>query len=105
MVHYIALYKLKPNTSGEVIEEMLRESRSSFHRIAEAHNFRSGRSIRSDNQFAFFMSADFESLEKLKMFQDDPIFIKFEARVTNVHTIERRELVYETDPGKNTDFS
>jgi Stress responsive A/B Barrel Domain len=76
MVHYIALYKLKPNTTDDVIEKIIRESRSCFHRVSEAHNFRSGRSIRSDNPFSFFLSADFDNLEKLKMFQDDPVSSK-----------------------------
>ena len=105
MVHFISLYKLKTNTSDEVIEGMIRESRSCFHRIAEAHNFRSGRNIRPDNQFAFFLSADFENLEKLNMFKDDPIYIKFEAKVVRDHIVESRELLYETEPGKNTEFS
>lgn len=105
MVHFIALYKLKPSTSDEIIEDMIRESRSCFHKISEAHNFRSGRNIRPDNQFHFFLSADFENLEKLKMFQDDPIYIKFESKTARPHTIECRELVYETEPGKNTEFS
>lgn len=105
MVHFIALYKLKPSTSDEVLEGMIRESRSCFHKISEAHNFRSGRNIRRDNQFNFFLSADFENLEKLKMFQDDPIYIKFESKTTKPHTIDCRELIYETEPGKNTEFS
>lgn len=105
MVHYIALYKLKPNTSDEVVEGMIRDSRSAFHKISEAHNFRSGRSIRQDNQYSFFFSADFENLEKLKMFQDDPVYIKFEAKVVRDHTTECRELLYETEPGKNPEYS
>jgi len=30
MVHFIALYQLKPGTSDEVIESMIRDSRSNF---------------------------------------------------------------------------
>ncbi|MDF1815887.1 MAG: Dabb family protein [Verrucomicrobiales bacterium] len=105
MVHYIALYKLKPNTTDETIEGIIRESRSCFHRISEAHNFRSGRNIRSDNPFSFFLSADFENLEKLKMFQDDPVYIKFDSRVVRNHITEFREFLYETEPGKNPEFS
>ncbi len=105
MVHYISLYKLKPGTPDDVLESMIRESRSCFHKTAEAHNFRSGRNIDANNAFAFFLSADFENLEKLKMFQDDPIYIRFESKVIKEYIDERRELVYETEPGKNTEFS
>jgi hypothetical protein len=105
MVHYIALYKLKPNTTDETIEGIIRESRSCFHRISEAHNLRSGRNIQVDNPFTFFLSADFENLEKLKMFQDDPIYIKFDSKVVRNHTTECREFLYETEPGKNPEYS
>ena len=105
MVHYIALYKLIPETSDEVIEQMIRESRSCFHRVSEAHNFRSGRNIEPENPYHFFLSADFESMEKFNMFQDDPGFIKFESKVVRINTHECREFLYETEPGKDTAFS
>ncbi len=106
MVHYIALYKLNGIANNdEVIEEMIRLSRACLHRINEAHNFRSGRSIRDENEFAFFISADFESLAKLKMFQGDPQYRRFEAEVISENTCECRELLYETEPGKNRKYS
>ena len=105
MVHYITLYKLKPNTSEERIEYMIRESRACFHRVSEAHNFRSGRSIDSDNPFPFFVSADFESMDKLDMFREDPIYVKFESKIIGSNVLECREFLYETEPGKNTEFS
>ncbi len=105
MVHYISLFKLKPNTSDETIERMIRESRSCLHRIDEAHNFRSGRNIEKDSQFAFFLSADFENREKLLMFQDDPAFIKFRSQIVEPNTTECREMLFETEPGKNVEFS
>ena len=105
MVHYIALYKLKPNLSDEAIERMIRESRSCIHRIGEAHNFRSGRNIEKRSPFGFFLSADFENLEKLEMFLDDPTYIKYHSQVIKSNTTEARELYFETEPGKNVEFS
>ena len=105
MVHYIALYKLMPHTTEEIIERMIRESRSCFHRVSEAHNFRSGRNIEPDNPYSFFLSADFENMEKFNMFRDDPGFIKFESKVVRRNTNECREYLYETEPGKDTRYS
>lgn len=106
MVHYIALYKLNGIANNdEVIEEMIRLSRACLHRINEAHNFRSGRSIRDENEFSFFISADFESLAKLKMFHADPQYLRFESEVISQNTCECRELLYETEPGKDTKYS
>ena len=106
MVHYIALYKLNGIAKNEeVIEEMIRISRACLHRINEAHNFRSGRSIKDENEFTFFISADFESTDKLKMFQRDPQYLRFEAEVIRENTHECRELLYETEPGKDPKYS
>jgi len=105
MVHYIALYKLNAKADEEALEEMIRLSRSRLHRINEAHNFRSGRSIRDENKFSFFLSADFESLDKLKMFQDDPGYLRFDSEVVQKYTEECRELLYETEPGKDPKYS
>jgi len=105
MVHYIALYKLSEHTGEGEIEKMIRVSRARLHRVNEAHNFRSGRSIREENKFAFFLSADFESLDKLKMFKEDPEYLKFDNEVVQQYTDECRELFYETEPGKDPRYS
>ncbi|MEM9015386.1 MAG: hypothetical protein AAGC68_00130 [Verrucomicrobiota bacterium] len=105
MVHFIALYKLEKKTSEEEIEEMIRVSRTCFHRVNEAHNFRSGRSIDDSNIYGFFISADFESREKLEMFREDPNFLRFESEVIQAHTTERAEFLYETEPGKDPKYS
>lgn len=105
MVHYIALYRLAPGTTEEEIETMLRRSRTCLHRTREARGFRSGRSIEKQEDYGFFVSADFESRDKLRMFREDPGYLRFEAEVVAPHTVERRELVYETDPGKDPRFS
>ncbi len=84
---------------------MIRISRTCFHRVNEAHNFRSGRSIDPKNEFGFFISADFESRDKVSMFQDDPNYMRFETEVVKAHTVEQRDLMYETEPGKDPKYS
>ena len=105
MVHYIALYRLEKKKSEETIEEMIRTSRSCFHRVNEAHNFRSGRNIEANSDFGFFISADFESRDKLEMFREDPNFERFEREVVEPHTVEKKELLFETEPGKDPKYS
>lgn len=105
MVHFIALFRLQKGTSEEEIEEMIRLSRTCFHRVNEAHNFRSGRSIEKENEFEFFISADFESKDKLSMFREDPNYLRFETEVIKAHTSARREFLYETEPGKDPKYS
>ena len=105
MVHYIALYRISEDKSDEDLEEMIRVSRTCFHRVNEAHNFRSGRSIDRANPYGFFISADFESCDKLAMFREDPGYLRFETEIVRAHTLGGEEHLYETDPGKDPKYS
>lgn len=105
MVHYIALYRIRKGTSEEVLEEMIRASRSCFRRINEAHNYRSGRSIDPSNPYGFFLSADFESRDKYEMFREDPHYRRFVAEHLEAHRSGSKEYLYETDPGKDPKYS
>lgn len=105
MVHYIALYRIREDKSDEDLEEMIRVSRTCFHRVNEAHNFRSGRSIDRANPYGFFISADFESCDKLAMFREDPGYLRFETEIVRAHTLGGEEHLYETDPGKDPKYS
>jgi hypothetical protein len=105
MVHYIALYRIAKDTPEQDLEEMIRMSRTCFHRVNEAHNFRSGRSIDPANEYSFFISADFQSRDKLAMFREDPNYRRFETEVVNVKTLGIAEYLYETEPGKNPKYS
>ncbi len=105
MVHYIALYRIVKHTTEEELEDMIRVSRTCFHRVNEAHNFRSGRNIDPENEFGFFISADFESRDKLAMFREDPNFKRFESEIVKVRTSSCKEFLYETEPGKDLKYS
>ncbi len=105
MVHYIALFRVGKGAPDEDLEEMIRASRTCFHKIHEAHNFRSGRSIDPRNEFAFFLSADFESRDKLAMFREDPNYLRFEKETLKPRTTSRVEYLYETEPGKDPKYS
>lgn len=106
MVHYVALYRLaKKKTSDEVLEEMIRVSRTCFHRLHEVHNFRSGRNLDAKSEFGFFISADFESRDKLDMFREDPSYRRFEEEVVEPHTEGLEEYLFETEPGRDPKYS
>jgi len=105
MVHYLVLYRLAKGTSEEEIEAMIRLSRTCFHRVNEARSFRSGRNLSKDEEYGFFIAADFESREKLRMFREDPAYRRFQDEAVEPHTVEQRELLFETDPGKDPKYS
>jgi hypothetical protein len=105
MVHYIALYKLAKGIEESAVDDLMRSSRSFLFRIQEAHNARSGKRIDGRMEFPFFISIDFESLDKLTMFRDDPVWIKFQHDYIAPATSDFVEMVYETEPGKNLKYS
>ena len=105
MIHFIALYRVGKKTSDEDLEEMIRISRTCFHKVNEAHNFRSGRNVEPKSDYAFFIAADFESRDKLLMFQEDPNYHRFLADVVETFTEEAKELVFETEPGRDPKYS
>ena len=105
MVHHVALYKLRPDVTPEIIEEMIRKTRSLLLKIPEVLSVRSGKKIESSSDWPFFVSLDFESRHKQAMFRDDPIYLKFLEEVVRAHTTENLLLDYETDPGRNVKYS
>ncbi len=105
MVHHVALYKLRPEVTPEVVEEMIRRARSLLLRIPEVLSVRSGKKIEAACEWPFFVSIDFESRHKQAMFRDDPVYLKYLEEVVRPNTSEQLLLDYEMDPGRNVKYS
>ena len=105
MVHLVVLCKLNENVSQKNLEEMARSARSQLLKIPEVLAVRSGKRIKPDNEWPFFYSVDVESMDKLEMFRDDPVLIRFVERVIKPNTWTVQELVYELHPGKDVKYS
>ena len=105
MVHFIALYKLNADLPEGRTEEMIRKSRSQLLKITEVLNVRSGVRIHEECEWPFFLAMDFESLDKLEMFREDPVLIKFAQEVIQPNTSDCMECIYEMEPGKNIKYS
>jgi hypothetical protein len=105
MVHYLALYQLVPTVTDEKLEEMIRSSRSQLLRISEVLHLQSGRTVDPDAEWPFFVGIDVDSMDKLRMCLDDPVYIKFKEEVIRPYTTRCLELRYEMDPGKDLRYS
>lgn len=104
MVHQITLFKLKPEVTPQKLEQMMMTTRMSLLKIPEILSVKCGKAI-GKNEWPFFISLDFESMEKLAMTEDDAIYMKFVAGVIKANTAERLTLNYEMEPGKNAKYS
>lgn len=104
MVHQITLFKLKPEVTPQKLEQMMMTTRMSLLKIPEILSVKCGKSI-GKNEWPFFVSLEFESMEKLAMTEDDAIYMKFVADVIKANAAERLTLNYEMEPGKNSKYS
>jgi hypothetical protein len=98
MIHHLVLYKLKPEVTPQQLEEMMMHTRIQLLKIPVALNVRCGRRIDSKNEWPFFVAVEFDSKEKMAIFKEDPIYIKFIEEIVKRNTTELLVLDYDTDP-------
>jgi len=105
MVHHIVLFKLKPEVTPEKLEEMMRQTRISLLKIDEVLAVKCGKNVDPKSPWGFFIAVDFESMEKLAIYREDAIHIKYVEDVIKPNTTERLALDYEMEPGKDVKYS
>lgn len=105
MIHHIAFFKLKPEVDDQKLEEMIRMTRSMLLKIPEVLNLRSGRNVDTSAEWPFFISVEVETLEKLRIYMDDPIYLKFVETIIKPNTTSHFTMDYQTDPSKELKYS
>lgn len=105
MILQILFYKLQDHVDETQLVEMIRMSRSILLKIPEILSVRSGRSIQPDADWPFFVALEYDSLDKKRIAEDDPVFLKFHQVITAPHTAGSYLMDYETDPSKDLKYS
>ena len=105
MVHHLVLFQTHADVDDERIEWMMRETRIQLLKIPEVLSVKCGKRINADSDWPFFLSVDVESMEKLAVYRDDPIHVKFVAEVIRPFTSERLALDFEMDPARDVTYS
>jgi hypothetical protein len=105
MVHHIVLYRLKPEVTPARVEEMMMNTRMQLLKIPEVLSIKCGKRIDPAIDWPFFLSIDFESMDKYAIFREDPIYVKFVEEVIKPNTEDSLALDFEMDPGKDVRFS
>jgi len=105
MIHHVVLFKLKPEVTPEKLEEMMMNTRIQLLKIPEALSVRCGKRVDATNDWEFFLAVEVDSMDKLAIYRDDPIHIKFVEEVIKPNTLQRWALDYEMEPGKDVKFS
>ena len=105
MIQHIVFFKLKPEIDDLKLEEMIRSTRSMLLKIPEVLSVRSGRNIDTDSEWPFFLSVELETLEKLRMYGEDPVHLKYVETVIKPNTTARFTLDFQTEPSKELKYS
>lgn len=105
MVYHVAFYRLRAEVTPEKLEEMIRSTRSQLMRVPEILTVRSGKKIDPASEWPFFVALDFESLDKKRIAQTDPVYIKFQATVIKPNVSEQWVVDYEMEPGRPVKYS
>lgn len=105
MVHHVTLYKLKPEVTLAKLEQLMMSTRMTLLKIPEVLSVKCGKNIDPKSEWPFFITLDFESMDKLAMTQDDAIYMKFVADIIKTNTADKLVLNYEMEPGKSVKYS
>ena len=105
MVHHIVLFKLRPEVTPQKLEEMMMTTRMMLLKIPEVLSVKCGKKIDPKSEWPFFIALDFESTDKLAIYRDDTIHLKYAEEVLKPNITERLALDYEMEPGKDVRYS
>lgn len=105
MIHHLVLFQLKPEVDEEKIEWMMRETRIRLLKIPGVLHLRCGKPLDKTLEWPFFLAFDIESTEKLAVYMNDPIHVKYVDEVIKPHITKRLGLDYEIEPGKDVRYS
>ncbi|MDE0859835.1 MAG: Dabb family protein [Akkermansiaceae bacterium] len=105
MIDHLLFYKLKPKVDEAKLEDMIRMSRSLLLKVPVVLSVRSGRTIDPNSDWPFYILLEFESLDKKRIFEEDPNYLKFLKVIIDPNTDRRHSADYETDPSKDLKYS
>jgi hypothetical protein len=105
MVHHILLFKLNPDVTLDKVETMMMNTRMMLLKIPEVLSIKCGKCIDPNSDWPFFIAVDCESMDKLSIYRDNPIHLKFVEEIIKPNTCGRLVLDYEMEPGKDVRYS
>ena len=105
MIHSITLYRVRAEIDELKLDQMMISARVSMLKIPEVQGVRTGKNVEPGAPWGFFVAVDVESLDRLKLVHEDPIYIKFLADVLSGTVEEEFVATYEMQPGKSIKYS
>jgi hypothetical protein len=105
MIHHLALFQVLPHVDNTKLDQMMIAARVSLVKIPEVAGVRCGRNVDGSSSWGFFVAMEVDNLERLKLVQEDSIYIKFLADVISPNVSEQFVADFEMEPGKDVALS
>lgn len=105
MICHLSLHKLKPEITEERLETLMSSTRVLLLRVPEVLVVRTGKRIKPNDPWEWFVAIEVESLDKLAICQDDPNYIKFREEVVKSSVADSCVQAFEMDPRKDVKYS
>ncbi len=105
MVYHIVFFKFNPDVDDEKVEDIMRQTRIQLLKIQVVLSVKCGKRILPDCEWPFFLSVELESMEKLAIYRDDPMHIKYVGDVVKPFVSDRLAMDFEMEPGKDVRYS
>jgi len=105
MIHHVALFHVLPHVDDAKLDQMIIASRVSLVKIPEVASVRCGKNVDGNSSWGFFVSIEVDNLDRLRLVQQDSIYIKFLADVISPNVAEQFVADFEMEPGKGVKLS
>jgi hypothetical protein len=105
MIHHVALFQVLPHVDDAKLDQMMIAARVSLVKIPEVSGVRCGKNVDTGSSWGFFVAIEVDNLDRLKLIQQDSIYIKFLADVISPNVAEQFVADFEMEPGKNVTLS
>lgn len=105
MVYHVVFFKFNPGVDDEKVEDIMRQTRIQLLKIPVVRTVKCGKKILTECEWPFFLSVELESMEKLAIYRDDPMHIKYIEDVVKHFVSDRLAMDFEMEPGKDVRYS
>jgi hypothetical protein len=105
MIAFLSLYKLKPEVTPDLFEDLMSSTRVQLLRIPEILAVKTGKRVNPNDPWPWFVYLETESMDKLAIAQDDPYYIKFREEILRPHVAETEAVAFEMEPRKDVKYS
>jgi hypothetical protein len=105
MIHHVTLFQLQPHVDDAKVDRMMIAARVSLVKIPEVAGVRCGKNVDRKSSWGFFVAIEVDNLERLKLVQQDPLYIKYLAEVISPNVSEQFLADFEMEPGKDVSLS